>query len=84
MKSLHQIEPAGKTPEELERFLDYQIAMYRAQRKSARPAKRTVVLTAMILLIVAGAGLAFLIMIRMLPERDHAGKGHLPVRTEQR
>ena len=78
MQDFYQIEPAGKTPEELERFLDLQIASARA-RRTGPPARRAAALAGFLLLILAGAGFALMILRQELPARHHARGGESEV-----
>jgi hypothetical protein len=65
-----QIEVTGQTPEELLRNLDLQIAFLRA-RAGVSPRKRATLLTALLLLLVSGAGMALLALSQMLPSGSH-------------
>jgi hypothetical protein len=73
MRFPKQIEVTGQTPEELLRNLDLQIAFLRA-RPGVSSRKRTTLLTALLLLLISGAGLALLALSQMLPAGSHTPK----------
>jgi len=81
----NETEGAGKTPEELVRYLDLELANLRARKKSADPRNRAAILMAAILFIFMGAGVAIAILLQKANERRQEEKGaHVTNSAQQR
>jgi len=70
---MKEIEPSSQTPEQLVQFLDAQLAMQRARKKTPER-NRTIFLAAALLFIMGAAAAALMVLEEMLANAPREGR----------